>query len=71
MDHFFRGDTLEAINVLDDDGEPCDGGLKMGEQVTMADRSSEYRPFIIVDRANGRQFQFEKTRFKLVKRAAA
>lgn len=67
--HFYKGDILKAINVLDEDGEPCDGGLKMGELVMMDDRSSEYRPFIIVTRENGRQYQWDKTRFELHQRA--
>lgn len=69
MTHFYKGDKLKAVNVLDDDGEPCEGRLIMGEIVTMDDRSSECRPFIIVTRENGRQLQIEKTRFELHCRA--
>ena len=69
MTHFYKGDKLKAVNVLDDDGEPCEGRLIMGEIVTMDDRSSECRPFIIVTRENGRQLHIEKTRFELHCRA--
>ena len=69
MTHFYKGDKLRAINIMDDDGEPCDGALKMGEIVIMDDRSSEFRTFIIVTRSNGRQMQWEKNRFELSERA--
>lgn len=69
--HFYKGDKLKAVNVLDDDGEPCEGRLIMGEIVTMDDRSSEYRPFIIVTRENGRQLHIEKTRFELHSRVGS
>jgi hypothetical protein len=67
--HFYYGDKLKAVDVLDEDGESCDGGLKMDEIVTMGMRSSENRPFIIVQRANGKQFSWEKKRFVLHERA--
>lgn len=67
--HFYRGDKLRAISVLDEDGEPCEGRLVLDEIVTMTDRSSEYRPFIIIERENGKQLQLEKTRFILESRS--
>jgi hypothetical protein len=68
VNYFYEGDTLRAINVMDGD-EPCEGRLEMGELVTMMDRTSEYRPFIIVQRENGRKVQLESTRFELHRRA--
>lgn len=65
MTHFYKGDKLKAVNVLDEDGEPCEGRLVLGEIVTMDDRSSECRDFIIVTRESGKQLQIEKIRFEL------
>lgn len=64
MKHFLKGDHLRVIDNLDGDGELCEGGLAMGEAVTMLDRSSEFRSFIIIERANGKKVQLEKTRFE-------
>lgn len=66
--HFKAGDTLEVIEAVDEDNEPIEGGLALGECVTMIDRTSEYREFIIVERVDGRQVQLEKKRFKLKER---
>jgi hypothetical protein len=55
------GDKLKAINVLDDDGEPCDGGLQLDEVVTLV--GHPLSDWIIIERANGRKFQYEKSRF--------
>lgn len=68
MTHFKKGDSLRVINNLDEDGEPCEGALSIGEIVTMVDRSSEFRSFIIIERANGRQYQLETKRFELVEK---
>ena len=46
----------------------CEGGLAVGEIVTMMDRTSATRPFIIIERANGRQYQLETKRFELVEK---
>lgn len=63
---FKKDDKLKAIWVTDEDGESCEGRLIWGEIVTMMDRTSDRRPFIIVERANGRKFQYETKRFELV-----
>ncbi len=68
--HFYLGDKLRAISVLDEDGEPCEGNLTLYEIVIMDDRSSEHRDFIIVQRMNGKKLQLEKTRFILETRAS-
>ena len=68
MTHFKKGDSLRVINNLDEDGEVCEGGLAVGEIVTMMDRTSATRPFIIIERANGRQYQLETKRFELVEK---
>jgi len=62
---FKKDDKLRAVWVTEEDGEPCDGGLKWGDIVTMMDRTNVNRPFIIVLKANGRQFQFDAKRFEL------
>lgn len=62
---FIRGDKLKAINVLEEDGEPCEGRLRLNEIVTMVDRTSENRTHILIERSNGRRLQLEKTRFEL------
>ena len=64
MAHFLKGDSLRVIDNLDEDGEPCEGRLSMGEIVTMIDRTSEGRSMIIIERSDGRQFQLEKYRFE-------
>lgn len=62
--HFYKGDTLRVVNIDD-----CEEGLRVGDICTMEDRSSEYRPFIIVKlRRNGRKKQIEKGRFILHER---
>jgi hypothetical protein len=66
--HFFKGDKLKVIDIMDD-GERCAGKLEIDEIVTMVDRSSECREFIIIEKANGRQVQLEKRRFVLHERA--
>lgn len=66
MTHFKWGDSLRVIDNLDEDGEKCEGGLVNGEIVTMMDRTSEGRTFIIIERANGRSVHLEKKRFELV-----
>jgi hypothetical protein len=59
--HFRKGDLLRVVSIDD-----CEEGLRLGDVCTMEDRSSEYRPFIIVKlRRNGRSKQIEKTRFVL------
>lgn len=65
MKHFLKGDSLRVINNLDEDGELCEGAPAIGEIMTMVDRTSEFRSFIIVERANGRKLQLEKHRFEL------
>jgi hypothetical protein len=62
---FYLNDTLKAINVLDEDGAPCEGKLMWGEIVTMMDRSSMQRPVILVRRADGKEVLLEKKRFIL------
>lgn len=65
---FFANDKLKVIRNTDDDGEPCEGRLILGEIVTMIDPSSRYRrAHITIQRANGRCYQLEKDRFELVK----
>ncbi len=64
MTHFKKGDSLRVINNLDEDGEACEGRLDMGEIVTMVDRTSAGRAFIIIERANGRRYQLETKRFE-------
>ena len=66
MTHFLKGDHLRVIDNLDEDGELCEGAPAIGEVVTMLDRSSEFRSFIIIERATGRKLQLEKYRFELV-----
>lgn len=63
---FYEGDTLKAINVVDEDGSPCEGGLREGEMVRMIDRSSEFRRMICIERhSTGRRYQLDKGRFEL------
>ncbi len=66
--HFNRGDTLKAINVLEEDGEPCEGRLQQDELVKMMSHSSELHPYIVVKRYNGRLVQLKKERFVLHER---
>lgn len=65
MTHFLKGNTLRVIDNLDEDGELCEGAPVIGEIVTMIDRTSEGRTFIMVERKNGRKLQLEKYRFEL------
>jgi hypothetical protein len=64
VQHFRKGDRLKVIWNTDEDGDTVEGMI-MGEVVIMKDRSSEYRDFIIVERANGREKHLEKVRFEL------
>lgn len=64
---FYQGDELKVVNDMDGE-EHCEGGVREGDVVTMMDRSSEHRPFIIIRRENGRQVQLERQRFKLHRR---
>lgn len=65
--HFYRGDTLRVIDNKDGE-EICEGGLSMHELVSMGDRTSAGREFIIIVRQDGRLLQLEKRRFSLHQR---
>jgi hypothetical protein len=67
--YFYEGDILVAVDVLDEDGEPCEGRMVLGELVLMKTRSSQHRPYIIVERASGKEIQLQRTRFALHERA--
>lgn len=66
MNTFKYGDKLRTVRNVGEDGDKMEGGLAIGDVVTMMDRTSYNRPFIIVERADGRKWQLEADRFELL-----
>jgi hypothetical protein len=58
------GDKLLTIDVKMEDGSECDGGLSLGEIVTL--NKYPHSDWIWVERANGKIMQYEKKRFALI-----
>lgn len=45
LKHFLRDERLVCVNIDD-----CEEGMRLGDICIMQDRTSEFRPFIIVKR---------------------
>lgn len=60
MNHFLKDQRLVCVNIDD-----CEEGMRLGDICVMQDRTSEFRPFIIVKRErDGKLKQIDKNRFQ-------